>query len=192
MSQKPLSHKPVLIAAIAALLAAPVYAQVELDTQPVRAEATETSLEGEVMVVNANTRLMTLKTADGTYEVLHVPPEVKRLDEIKIGDKVSITETSTALIELQSGRDAGAMGAVGDVETLALPGDKPAGAVTENLTLYGKIVGIDKSAGTVTVQGAETTRVFPVQEPAMLDEAKVGDGVVVKYRRVVTGEVTVN
>jgi hypothetical protein len=185
-------HNPALIAAIATLLAAPVYAQVDLDTQPVRAEVTEASLEGEVMVVNTDTRLMTLKTPDGTYEVLHVPPEVQRLDEIKIGDKVTITETTAALIELQSGRDAGAMGAVGDVQVQGLPGDKPAGSIAESMTLYGKIVDVSKAAGTVTVQGADSTQVFPVQEPVRLDEVKVGDGVVVKYRRVVTGEVTVN
>jgi hypothetical protein len=73
-----------------------------------------------------------------------------------------------------------------------LPGDKPAGSIAESMTLYGKIVDVNKAAGTVTVQGADSTQVFPVQEPVRLDEVKVGDGVVVKYRRVVTGEVTVN
>jgi Cu/Ag efflux protein CusF len=178
-------------ALLAAPLAAPVYAQADLQTQPVAAEAIETKIEGEVMVVNPDTRLMTLKTADGSYEVLHVPPEVKRLDEIKIGDMVSITETTTALIELQTGRDAGAMGAEGETEVAAEPGEKPAGTITDELTLYGKIVGVDKAAGTVTIKGAETTRVFPVQDQALLDELKVGDGVVAKFRNVISGEVTV-
>lgn len=182
-------------AALSALLAAPlstaVLAQADLQTQPVMAEAMESTIEGEVMVVNTDTRLMTLKLADGTYEVLHVPPEVKRLDEIKIGDMVSITETTTALIELQSGRDAGAMGAEGDTNVVAEPGEKPAGTITDELTLYGKIVGVDKAAGTVTIKGAETTRVFPVEDAALLDELKVGDGVVAKFRNVISGEVTV-
>jgi Cu/Ag efflux protein CusF len=178
-------------ALLAAPLAAPVYAQADLQTQPVAAEAIETKIEGEVMVVNPDTRLMTLKTADGSYEVLHVPPEVKRLDEIKIGDMVSITETTTALIELQTGRDAGAMGAEGETEVEAEPGEKPAGTITDELTLYGKIVGVDKAAGTVTIKGAETTRVFPVEDQALLDELKVGDVVVAKFRNVISGEVTV-
>ncbi len=185
-------HKYLLIAAIGALFTGPVHAEVDLQTQPVRGEVTETSLEGEVMVVNTDTRLMTLKTNAGTYEVLHVPAEVQRLDEIKIGDRVTITETTAVLIELQSGRDAGAVGAVGDIDIQALPGDKPAGSITEDLTLYGKIVGVDTAAGTVNAQGADSTQVFPVQEPGRLDEVNVGDGVVVKYRRLVTSEVTVN
>jgi len=171
--------------------AAPVVAEVALQSQPVVAEAMETTIEGEVMVVNTDTRLMTLKTAEGEYKVLHVPPEVERLDQIKIGDMVSITETTTALIELQTGRDAGAMGAEGDTAVDAAPGEKPAGSITDTLTLYGKVVGVDKAAGTVTIKGAETTRVFPVEDKALLDELKVGDGVVARFRNVISGEVTV-
>ncbi|MBK1632510.1 hypothetical protein CKO31_17530 [Thiohalocapsa halophila] len=186
-----MSHKPAVIAVVSLLLAAPLYAEVDLQTQPVVAEAIETKIEGEVMVVNTNTRLMTLKLADGTYKVLHVPPEVERLEEIKIGDMVTITESTTALIELQTGRDAGAMGAEGETQVTVEPGDKPAGSITDALTLYGKIVGVDKAAGTMTIQGAETTRVFPVEDAALLDELEVGDGVVAEFRNVITGEVTV-
>lgn len=182
-------------AILSALLAAPVaaFAQVDLQTQPVAAEAMETTIEGEVMVVNTETRLMTLKTADGSYQVLHVPPEVTRLKDIKIGDMVTITETTTALIELQTGRDAGSMAAMGNTKTEGAPSPdgKPAGSITDTLTLMGKIVGIDKAAGTVTIKGAETTRVFPVQDKALMDELKVGDGVVATFKNVISGEVTV-
>jgi hypothetical protein len=181
-----------ITATVGALLTTPIYAQVDLTTEPVTAEVVETSLSGEVMVVNTETRMMTLKQADGTYEVLHVPPEVKRLDEIKIGDMVEITETTSALIELQKGRDAGAMGAMGETTVeRAGSGDKPAGSITDTLTLYGKIVGVDKAAGTVTIKGAETTRTFNVDDPAPLDEVAVGDGVVANFRNTITGQVTV-
>jgi len=186
-----MSKSHFLVATMTALLTGSVYAQVDLETQPIVAEVARNTVEGEVMVVNTDTRLMTVKTADGSYEVLHVPPEVKRLDEVKIGDMVSITETAASLIELQSGRDAGAMGAVGSTEAMRLPGDKPAGALADTMTLYGKIVAVDKTAGTVTIKGPETTHVFPVDDRTLLDEVKVGDGVVAKYRNVITGEVTV-
>ena len=70
-------------------------------------------------------------------------------------------------------------------------GDKPAGSITDTLTLYGKIVGVDKAAGTVTIKGAETTRTFNVDDPALLDEVAVGDGVVANFRNTITGQVTV-
>ncbi len=190
--QKKILFVSAAVALGASVVVAPAFAQVDLTTEPVVAEAMQSTIAGEVMVVNTETRMMTVKTADGSFEVLHVPPEVKRLDRIKIGDMVSITETTTALIELQKGRDAGAMGAEGDTKVEpAGSGDKPAGTITDTLTLYGKIVGVDKAAGTVTVKGAETTRTFPVQDAALMNELAIGDGVVATFRNVISGEVTV-
>ena len=55
--------------------------------EPVVAEISGSQLAGEVMVVNTETRLMTLKDADGVFHVLHVPPAVSRIDQIKIGER---------------------------------------------------------------------------------------------------------
>jgi hypothetical protein len=124
--------------------------------------------------------------------VLHVPPEVKRLDEIKIGDMVSITETTTALIELQTGRDAGSMGAEGDTEV------EPRRALRQARRLHHRHpdpVRQDRrhrqGRRHRDIKGAETTRTFPVEDKALLDELKVGDGVVAKFKNVISGEVTV-
>jgi len=186
-----MQKKPLILAFSAALCANIAFAEVDLTTEPVVAEAAQTNISGEVMVVNTETRMMTIKKDDGTFEVLHVPPEVKRLDAIKIGDHVNITETSTALIELQQGRDAGAMGAEGGTEVERAPGAKPAGMITDTLTLYGKIVGIDKANNTVTIKGANSTRTFNVENRELLDKLAVGDGVVATFRNTLVGEVTV-
>jgi Cu/Ag efflux protein CusF len=141
------------------------------------------------MVVNPDTRLMTLKDADGVYHVLHVPPQVSRIDQIKINDKVTITEISSALIGLTPAA-AGtplAMDTTTDVERGS--GKKPSGAISETLTVTGEIVGVDKGAGTVTVKGPNATRTFDVEDRALLDSVKVGDGVVAKFRNVIVGEV---
>jgi Cu/Ag efflux protein CusF len=159
------------------------------EVEPVVAEIGENYLQGEVMVVNTETRLMTLKDADGVYHVLHVPPQVSRIDEIKIGDKVTITEVSSALIGLTP-TDAGTPIAMDtSVEVDRDAGSKPGGTMTETLTVTGEIVGIDKAAGTVTVKGPNATRTFDVDDPALLEGAKVGDGVIAKFRNVIVGEV---
>jgi Cu/Ag efflux protein CusF len=159
------------------------------EVEPVIAAISDSYLAGEVMVVNADTRLMTLKDADGVYHLLHVPPEVSRLDEIKIGDKVTITEISSALIGLTPA-DADtpiAMDTTTDVERE--PGSKPGGTITETLTVSGKIVSVDRDAGTLTVEGPEATRAFAVDDPALLEEVAVGDSVVAQFRNVIVGEV---
>lgn len=186
-----LNNQPARIAyaaLLAAMLSAPVLA--ETKTTPIMAGASEMALAGKVMVVNRDTRMMTIKSADGKFHVLHIPAAVKRIDAIKIGDQVAISEVTSVLVELQRGRDAGAMGAEGSTTVDSKPGAKPAGTITEVLTLYGKVVSVDKKAGTVTVRGAEATRTFDVQDRAMLDELKPGDGVIAKFRNTISGVVT--
>ena len=173
-------------------LPAAVQAQPDLRSQPIKAVAVQSTLEGEVMVVNTDTRLMTIRLPDGSFEVLHIPPEVSRLDRVRIGNQVRLTETTTAVLEVQRGRDAGAMGriAFGGVER-APGGNRPAGTMRNTIRLYGQITGIDQSAGTVQVRGADETRTFEIADKSLLGQLKVGDGVVVTIRDTITGEITV-
>ena len=159
------------------------------EAEPVIAAISDSYLAGEVMVVNTDTRLMTLKDSDAIYHLLHVPPEMSRLDEIKIGDKVTITKISSALIGLTPA-DANtpvAMDTTTDVERQS--GSKPGGTITETLTVSGKIISVDADAGTLTVEGPNATRAFSVDDPALLDDIEVGDSVVAQFRNVIVGEV---
>lgn len=174
--------------AAALFISAPglAFAQAEL---PAAGGVVSTELSGEVMIVNTETRLMTLKDAEGKFHVLHVPPEVTRLDKIKIGDKVTITEYTSMLIELVPSKDAGPIAATMTTDIDRTAGKKPGGSMTETLTLFGKIVGLDKAAGKVTIEGPNQTKTFDVQDRAMLDGVKVGDGVVARFQNEIVGEV---
>ena len=186
--------KSILFAAAftAMLTVVPTQAETGLTSQPIKAVAVLSHLSGEVTVVNPETRMLTIRTADGTFEVLNAPPEVQRLDRIRIGNRVSLTKSTTALIELQRGRDAGSMGVVGTTDVQRAPSARPAGTITDTLTLYGQIVAVDPRAGTVTVRGANDTRTFELENKQLLGDIKVGDGVVVRIRNVISGEVTFN
>ena len=52
------------------------------------------------MALNKETRQMTIKAPDGHFEVIDIPKEVKRIDGIKIGDKLSATTTEAVLVDL--------------------------------------------------------------------------------------------
>jgi hypothetical protein len=153
------------------------------------AGAVGAQLSGKVMVVNTDTRLMTLKDADGQYHVLHVPPEVTRLDQIAIGDQVTITEISSVLIELQPGVAAGPISSERSTDVDRTPGSKPGGSIVDTVTLNGRVTAIDKSAGTVSIEGPNGVQTFDVEDPSVLDEVSVGDGVVARFRNVIIGEV---
>ncbi len=186
-------QKPLALALAAALTltgAAAIQSALAEDTMtPVAGSATLTELSGEVVVVNPETRLMTIKTADGTFEVLRVPPEVQRLKSIKIGDKVTISETEAVLVEIEKGRDAGSMGAVPESSVEREAGAKPAGTMVDKLTLYGKVLEVDKAKSQVTVQGPNRTVTLKVEDPALLKDLGPGDGVIARYVRVITGKV---
>lgn len=186
----PKSRSIALAAALALTSAASLQWAVAADAlTPIAGSATLTELSGEVVVINTETRLMTLKTADGTFEVLRIPPEVERIKAIKVGDKVTISETEAVLVEIEKGRDAGAMGAVPEQSIEREAGKKPAGSIVDKLTLYGKVLDVSKAKSEVTVQGPNQTVTLKVEDPAMIADLAPGDGVIARYVRVITGKV---
>lgn len=179
-----------LAAALTLAAAVPLRAGIAADTvTPVAGSATLSELSGEVVVINPDTRLMTIRTPDGRFEVLRIPLEVERIKAIKVGDKVSISETEAVLVEIEKGRDAGAMGAVPEKTVEREAGAKPAGTMVDKLTLYGKVLHLDKAKSEVTVQGPSQTVTLKVQDPALLDDLAPGDGVIARYVRLITGKV---
>jgi hypothetical protein len=157
---------------------------------PVAGGAATTELTGTVAVVNTESRLMTLETPSGKFEVLHVPPEVKRIDEIKIGDKVTISETEAVLVDIDKGGSAGSMGSELKQDVERAPGsEKPAGTLVDTLKIYGKVEAVDKAASKVTVRGPNETVTLSVKNAALLDDLAPGDGVVATYIRVISGMV---
>ncbi len=183
---------PAIGAAVGAALliaaALPATARAQADDLGV-AGAVGAQLQGEVMVVNTETRLMTLKDADGQFHVLHIPPEVSRLDQIRIGDQITITEISSALIELQPGVAAGPISSEVSTDVDRNPGTKPGGSITDTLTLNGRVTAVDKAVGSVSIEGPDGVQTFDVEDPSVLDEVRVGDAVTARFRNTIIGEV---
>ena len=186
------SQSHILSAAAAVLFAlSPLLSGATTKITPIKAMTAASEVSGEVTVVNTETRMLTIRKPDGVFEVLHAPPEVKRLDEVKIGDKLTLTKTVSALIELEQGRDAGAMGAIAETDVQRATGSTPGGTITDEMTLFGQIVGVDSAAGTVTIKGSNSTETFQVEDKSLLTELNVkqGDGVIVRMRNQITGEI---
>lgn len=171
----------------AASLAPPAMADT---VTPVAGGATVSEITGTVVVVNQETRLMTIKQPDGNFEVLDIPEQVKRIDQIKVGDKVDITETQAILVDIEKGRDAGSMGSIEKTTVKPEPGTKPAGTITTKLKLYGKVESVNRENSTVTVRGPEKVVTLVVKDKAILDDLNPGDGVIATYVRTITGKVS--
>jgi hypothetical protein len=161
----------------------------EVTVIPVTGTEVTTELTGTVEVVNLERRMLTIRTPDGRFQVIHVPEEVKRLNEIKIGNRLTITETEAVLVDLVKGPEAAAVGATQESFVERESGARPAGVMVDTLTLYGRVESIDKTKETVTVRGSEEAVELKVNDRALLDEVSVGDGVVATFVRSVRGKV---
>ena len=59
------------------------------------------TLSGTVENIDREHRTVNIKTPDGKFETIDVPPSAKRFDELKVGDKVSITYNNTVSARLK-------------------------------------------------------------------------------------------
>lgn len=166
-------------------------AMADVTVIPVTGAEVTSEISGIVEIVNVERRMLTIKTPDGRFQVINVPEQVGRLDEIKIGNKLTITETEAVLVDLVKGPDKAAVGTTQETVVDRERGAKPAGTMTDTMTLYGRIAAVDKAKRQVSVQGAQETVDFTVNDPALLDELAVGDGVVATFIRSVKGKVEV-
>lgn len=181
--------RPIHLACALTLSLIGLSATIQAETLPVAGGAISTSLTGKVTVVNVEKRLLTLQTPEGRFEVLRVPPQVKRLNEIKIGNTLTITETQFILVDLQKGADVGEPGVSSESVIVRDPGDKPAGIMIDSLTVTGTITALNKAKSTVTIQGPEEHITLKVEDPSVLDSVAVGDGVSASYARSISGAV---
>ncbi len=156
-----------------------VHAQTEI--LPVAAGAATGEVTGTVMVVNTEKRMLTIRKPDGEFQVIHVPPEVKRLDEIKINDTLTISYLEAVAIDLQKGGETGEPVAVVTREVERDPGKKPAGNIQEAVTVTGVVEAVNEANSTATVRGPQRTVNVTVQDRALLTEVGVGDTVTVTF-----------
>lgn len=186
-----LSGLPLACAMLCATAAFAPEAIAEMETIPVTGALVTSEHTGIVTFVDLAQRMLTIKTPDGRFEVLHVPAEVSRLDQVKIGNRLSVSKTDAVAVDLQKGTKAGSVSAARETVAERKPGNKPAGTIIDTTTLSGRVEAVDKTKSAITVRGPEKTMTFSVQDPVLLDSVAPGDGVVVTYMQVIRGEVKV-
>ena len=164
-------------ALVLALLAAfPVAA---LAQKPVKRSETS-EVTAKVEAIDHTNRVVTLSNADGVVE-LGVGPEVKRFDELKVGDSITFTYMESVLAEIHKAA-AGQAPASGDPQVSRGKGPRPSGMVSQTQKATVTIQAIDANAPSVKVQTADGHSLsFKVQDKAKLAGFKVGDKVDITY-----------
>jgi hypothetical protein len=154
--------------------------------QEVRQLPTQTiTLSGTVATIDHNNRIVHIKKADGSFETVDVPPGAKRFDELKVGDKVSITYNNNVSARLKPPGEAPVNTQTGT--TTAGQGERPGGTASVQRTMTATIDAIDKSASAITFTGPNGWKYSRhIVDPTVLDKVKVGDKVDITWNTDVT------
>ena len=142
----------------------PIIAQAKTDQEatPKRIDARVLTVRGTVEAIDKDKQTVTLKGPNRSLTVRVKDPS--KLDAIKVGDPVVGKYYESLMIEVKK------------------PGETPAGAVAQQITVTATIVAIDKKAQTATIKGPEgNTVTVKARDPKNLDKVKVGDNVGITY-----------
>jgi hypothetical protein len=158
-------------------LSLPSWAQVRtLPTQTI-------TLSGTVEAIDQARRIVNIRTPDGKVETIDVPQAAKRFDELKVGDRVSITYNNTVSARLKQPGEA----AVNTGSGSSTPAQGPGGAASMQRTMTATVSAIDMNASSITFTGPNGWKYSRrVVDPAVLGQIKVGDQVDITWDTNVT------
>ena len=154
--------------------------------QDVKQIPTQTvTLSGTVATIDHAKRVVNIKTADGKFETIDVPPSATRFDEVKVGDKVSVTYNNNVSARLKPPGEAAVD--TGSMTTTAGQQTRPGGTTAVQRTMTATIDAIDKNASSITFVGPNGWKYSRhVVDPAVFDKVKVGDKVDITWNTDVT------
>jgi hypothetical protein len=172
-------HGPLLAAAIVTLAAC-----VSEPPAPLERDA-QVDITATVESIDVGTRLVSLRGTDGRRATIYAAPDVRNLDQVRIGDQVDVSYYEALGVAMAP---AGTAGANVDQEVAVVrsaAGSRPAGAIGETLTATVEIESVDTSFNTVTFKRADgLARVIAVEDPQaqrFIRKLKRGDLVQIKY-----------
>jgi hypothetical protein len=161
------------------VLTSPSWAQV-------RQLPTETqTLSGTVATIDTSRRTVNIRKDDGSFEAVDVPAGAKRFDELKVGDKVSITYNNNVSARLKPPGEA-PVDTASNTST-AGQGAQPGGTASTQRTMTATIAAIDKGASSITFSGPNGWKYSRhIVDPDVIDKVKVGDKVDITWNTDVT------
>jgi hypothetical protein len=140
----------------------------------------------QVKAIDQQMRRVTLERADGSEVTLVADDSVRNLPQVQVGDEVTASFYESLAYEVKKPGTATPGATVAEETGRAKLGEKPAGAGARVTTLVATITGIDKAAGTVTLQGPTgRATTIKARDPRNLERVAIGDLVEITYSEAV-------
>lgn len=147
-------------------------------------------LNGTITALDVATRDVTLKTDKGEEISFVAGPDVQRLADIKVGDRVEIQYYESLTLKLSKVEGGTPSTSDTATEMRAEPTELPGGIKSQTTTITAKITAVDAAAGTVTLVGPKGRSVTLEVEADILAKVKVGDLVSAIYTQAVAASVS--
>jgi len=170
------------LAVLAVLVVLPLAARAQ---KPVTQTDT-VELTATIEAIDKTTRLVTLKDKDGVTETVKCGPEVKRFDELKVGDTVTFRYYESIAYAIRKPGQPSALPAETGPSVVRSQGARPGGTVSQQETATVTIKAIDLKVPSVTVLTEDgRTVALKVQDKNNLKDVKLGDKVEITYTQAV-------
>jgi Cu/Ag efflux protein CusF len=138
-------------------------------------------MTAQIVAIDKEARMVTLQDEDGDTQDIFCGPEVKRFDELKVGDKVTFRYYESLVSSIRKPGSA-APAPSGDPTLVRGTGARPGGTLSQQLTAAVTITAIDMKVPSVTVKTDDgRTLSFKVDDKKNLKGVNVGDVVDITY-----------
>jgi Cu/Ag efflux protein CusF len=175
--------RTVLTAVVASLALMPTVAR----AQKTVSQSDVVELTATIEAIDHDGRLITLRDKDGEEATVHAGPEVKRFDELKVGDTVTFRYYESIVSRIRKpGEPPAKKSASGDPSVVRGHGARPGATVSQQQTVTVTVKAIDPKVPSVTVVTDKGhTASFKVEDRKNIKDLKVGDQVEITYTEAV-------
>ncbi len=136
--------------------------------------------------IDATNRTLVLKRADGDTATFKAGPEIRRFNELKVGDQIMSTVTDNCTIFVVKGKMTPSAAAQQGV-VRAPEGQRPGGIIVNAINVTATVLDVDLEARRVLLQYSPTqTKSVKVKPDVDLGKVAVGDTVLVRGTRTIS------
>jgi Cu/Ag efflux protein CusF len=172
--------------ALAAVLAWPAAAQEKGQAKKQVAARESESITATVEAIDSAKRELTLKGPKGNYVVMECPDSVKRFNEIKVGDQITVKYMEALVLEVHKADSSAKLGTEGSMGVERMKTEKPAATVSRQITATVAVEAVDMAAPSITVKTADGNSLsFRVKDKKNLEGVNPGDKLVITYSEAV-------
>jgi hypothetical protein len=148
----------------AIVLALPIYAAAQTPPPVVKSAAgvysqmkNVVTAEGTIEAIATEQRALTVKFDSGYSEVVSVSPSVKRFNQVKVGDKVTLRYYESVVLHIRKPGDTSPAPPASSDKSAATAGtgEHPGGTAARQRKMTVTVVSVDKAAPSITVKTAE-------------------------------------